>query len=300
MELTILPLPPFAHPTIGSHQRQAALGDKAWLAAEWCEARELFDFNGAIYNTDGTISATDLAASGASGAGFLSALAALADAPHLVRALFLDHMYEGQTAFTILLFHRGRWTQVAVDAFFPVNARVARPVLTHALSGGLWVLLLEKAAAKLAGSYQALSDWTTAQVLQAMTGAPTEVIHHDDATDMVEAWEALRDALGPGNVATARPRGHGRHSSLVLAPHLHYHVLAAAAVDGHQVVKLKNPWSATPWEGDWSDASPLWTEARKAQLGWRASIVGGEFWMSLADFYRAFREVVVSRVYDHW
>ena len=33
-----------------------------------------------------------------------------------------------------------------------------------------------------------------------------------------------------------------------------------------RLVKLRNPWGKLEWRGDWSDSSPLWTSALRAEL----------------------------------
>jgi hypothetical protein len=47
-----------------------------------------------------------------------------------------------------------------------------------------------------------------------------------------------------------------------------YGVLDVREVGDHRLIKLRNPWGTTEWNGDWSDHSPLWTPELKEALGW--------------------------------
>ena len=61
--------------------------------------------------------------------------------------------------------------------------------------------------------------------------------------------------------------------------------------------QLRNPWGEQEWNGDWSDDSPLWTRRMKAKLN-VTSDNDGEFWMSLDDFSRHFKNIYVCRLFD--
>lgn len=55
-------------------------------------------------------------------------------------------------------------------------------------------------------------------------------------------------------------------------------MLDAREVEGHRLLKIRNPWGTGEWEGDWSDDSDLWTDCLRAELEWSKSD-DGIFWM---------------------
>jgi len=64
-----------------------------------------------------------------------------------------------------------------------------------------------------------------------------------------------------------------------------YTVSQVSNAGGHQLVKLRNPWGKTEWNGDWCDGSSLWTDELKREL----NVTEGDdgiFWMSFTDFVR--------------
>ena len=74
-----------------------------------------------------------------------------------------------------------------------------------------------------------------------------------------------------------------------------YALLAVRQEDGHQLVRLRNPWGKVEWSGDWSDESPLWTGRMKSRLGW-SHVDDGTFWMSLDDFTTHFARLYVCKL----
>lgn len=65
-----------------------------------------------------------------------------------------------------------------------------------------------------------------------------------------------------------------------------------------RLVKLRNPWGSGEWNGDWSDASPLWTEELRAQVGFDGARDDGIFWMNFEDFKEIFGFWSVNKTLD--
>ena len=72
-------------------------------------------------------------------------------------------------------------------------------------------------------------------------------------------------------------------------------------MDGHHLIRLRNPWGKREWNGDWSDDSPLWTRRLKRKLEW-VKAEDGAFWMSFYDFVVHFEDIYVCRLFesDKW
>lgn len=68
----------------------------------------------------------------------------------------------------------GVWQTVTVDDYFPCYAN-GGPIFSKAHGNELWVLLLEKAYAKLHGNYYTLRGGYASEGMMDLTGCPTEV-----------------------------------------------------------------------------------------------------------------------------
>jgi len=66
-----------------------------------------------------------------------------------------------------------------------------------------------------------------------------------------------------------------------------------------RLVKLRNPWGKTEWEGNWNDSSNLWTEEMKNQVAFEAKD-DGVFYMCEEDFLVKFEwtTLILNRKLD--
>lgn len=175
----------------------------------------------------------------------------------------------------------GCWEVVTVDDHFPCYPG-GGPVYGRSHDNELWVLLLEKAFAKLLGCYSAMRSGWSYEALIDLTGAPYTSIRFDDEDvqkKIVDGslWDFIKMSDVMGNMLTATTQGEHTGSvggigsgegmimdeSTGLSPGYTYAVLRAReTVYGDRLLEIRNPWSrkGVEWVGDWSDKSPLWTE----------------------------------------
>lgn len=58
----------------------------------------------------------------------------------------------------------------------------------------IWVLILEKAWAKIYGSYQRIEAGTTGEALPVLTGAPVDFFFHEEEQNKQVIWNKIREA----------------------------------------------------------------------------------------------------------
>lgn len=104
----------------------------------------------------------------------MSALACLAEHPNLVKRLFLTQKYQQDGIYRVKFCKNGIWSVVTVDDYFPCTEH-GGPIFSKAHGNELWVLLLEKAYAKLHGNYFNLRGGFAYEGMMDLTGAPTEM-----------------------------------------------------------------------------------------------------------------------------
>jgi calpain-15 len=90
----------------------------------------------------------------------------------------------------------GWWQVVRVDDFFPCYPS-GGPIYSKSHGNELWVLLLEKAYAKLHGSYEAIKSGWAYEAMMDMTGAPCITIRFDDSSvkKKISSGELWRQVL---------------------------------------------------------------------------------------------------------
>jgi len=171
-------------------------------------------------------------------------------------------------------------------------------------------MLIEKAWAKLHGSYQAIIGGTAADALYCLTACKTNRVDFAEpevARDLASnrgdvLWQNILDSfnrIDENNavfvtVSGAKPAELGAHegcASGLLSDHA-YAMVEARNCQGHRLVKIQNPWGSYEWQGDWSDDSPLWTESMKEEVNF-VNADDGAFYMSFEDFFRCYSEITV-------
>ncbi|XP_071523093.1 uncharacterized protein [Panulirus ornatus] len=194
----------------------------------------------------------------------------------------------------------GRWVDVVIDDRLPTF--YGRLVFMHSEEKNeFWSALVEKAYAKLHGSYEALKGGTTCEAMEDFTGGVSEIYDLTKAPPnlfniMLKAYQRgslMGCSIEPDpNVVEARcdtglVRGHAYSVTRIK-----YCEINTPRVSGKiPLIRIRNPWgNEAEWVGAWSDQSPEWQfipPEEKAEMGLTFEH-DGEFWMSFKDFMTNF------------
>ncbi len=164
----------------------------------------------------------------------------------------------------------GEWKEVVIDDYFPCYQD--EPAFSKSNGDELWVLIMEKAWAKLHGSYERIEAGFAENVFRDLTGAPCEVVHNDDPELL---WKKLLEAENK-KFLIAASAGTSKESKEVLERlglicNHSYGVLDVREVksrgETERLIKIRNPWGDFEWNGDWGDSSELWTPELEKELG---------------------------------
>ncbi|CAI0440581.1 unnamed protein product [Linum tenue] len=235
---------------------------------------------------------------------FLSAVAVLTEVSRISEVIITSE-YNEEGIYTVRFCIQGEWVPVVVDDWIPCESPGKPAFATSRKGNELWVSLLEKAYAKLHGSYEALEGGLVQDALVDLTGGAGEEIDMRSAQAQIDLasgrlWSQLLRFKQEGFLLGAgSPSGSDVHisSSGIVQGHA-YSLLQVREVDGHKLVQIRNPWaSEVEWNGPWSDTSPEWTDRMKHKLKHVPQSKDGIFWMSWQDFQIHFRSIYVCRVY---
>lgn len=166
----------------------------------------------------------------------------------------------------------------------------------------LWPRLLEKAFAKLGGSYLSLRGTTDGKalrkasygrfgdVMQLLSGMPGHVREawdrsQDSLTEMEAKLDRIRASHGIAVAAcdVGNPRTDG------LSDNHCFSVLWCGEVAGQHFVCLRNPWGHCEWNGKWSDNASEW-ETERGQSVKKALLATGLFQVGQEIKAPAFRD----------
>ncbi|XP_034941713.1 calpain-C isoform X2 [Chelonus insularis] len=211
--------------------------------------------------------------------------------------------------FRFRLWWCGTWVEVLVDDRLPaVHGRLAFIQSRH--SDQFWPALLEKAYAKLHGSYEALKYGTLLDGLSDLTGGITESIAiRQDPTGCGRALAKLLDMTSlitcTVNNNNNNQQQQIRTSTEKLANGIqmgiNYRLYAVERVETFggeavQLVKLRNPLGpGGEYIGAWARGSLEWDDVpivERDRLSVR-NMAEGEFWISYSDFVKTFTHLEV-------
>nr|DBA27290.1 TPA: hypothetical protein GDO54_011453 [Pyxicephalus adspersus] len=197
----------------------------------------------------------------------------------------------------------GEWVDVVVDDRLPTKD--GRLVFVHSAEGNeFWGSLLEKAYAKLNGSYEALTGGTTIEGFEDFTGGISEVYDlkkpPNDLYEIIQKALKAESLLGCSIDITNAYDTEAITSRKLVKGHA-YSVTGAEEVvyKGHQVqlIRIRNPWGEVEWNGPWSDEAPEWNYIDpkvKAALDKQSD--DGEFWMAFSDFIKEYSRLEICNL----
>ncbi|XP_008849180.1 calpain-13 [Nannospalax galili] len=228
---------------------------------------------------------------------FLAALGSLTQNPQCLRKILMDQSYSHQYAgiFQFQFWQCGRWVEVVIDDRLPVIGKNFLFVHPRRDNQEFWPCLMEKAYAKLLGSYSHLHYGYLPDALVDLTGGVVTTVNlYSSPSDLLMA---VKTAVKAGSlVACATPKGLTDEAEVMengLVSQHAYTVTGAEQIQyqkgWEKIIRLWNPWGNTEWKGRWRDGSQEWEEThdpRKSQLYKNKD--NGEFWMSCEDFQENF------------
>uniref|UniRef100_A0A8C1XS98 Calpain 1, (mu/I) large subunit b n=1 Tax=Cyprinus carpio TaxID=7962 RepID=A0A8C1XS98_CYPCA len=185
----------------------------------------------------------------------------------------------------------GEWVDIVIDDRLPVKDK--KLMFVHSAEGNeFWSALLEKAYAKLNGSYEALSGGSTIEGFEDFTGGVAE---------MYELRKAPKDLHRI--IAKALERGSLLGCSIDITSALDMEAVTfKKLVKGHaysvtglrevnfrgskeRLIRIRNPWGQVEWTGAWSDKEEM-----------NNHMEDGEFWMSFQEFKRQFSRLEICNL----
>uniref|UniRef100_A0A7N9ATG5 Calpain-3 n=1 Tax=Mastacembelus armatus TaxID=205130 RepID=A0A7N9ATG5_9TELE len=201
----------------------------------------------------------------------------------------------------------GDWVDVIIDDRIPTfNNQLV--FTKSAERNEFWSALLEKAYAKLHGSYEALKGGNTTEAMEDFTGGVTEFYEMKEAPK--ELYKIMKKALERGSLmgCSIDSLVPARFETRTVTGLVKGHAYSVTAVEEcrpsqHKdskvrLVRLRNPWGQVEWNGPWSDNSKEWATLSKAEKEklQHQSAEDGEFWMSFEDFKKNYTKIEICNL----
>eukprot|EP00742_Colponemidia_sp_Colp-10_P014619 GILJ01016625.1.p1 GENE.GILJ01016625.1~~GILJ01016625.1.p1 ORF type:complete len:619 (+),score=97.60 GILJ01016625.1:20-1876(+) len=261
----------------------------------------------------------------------LSAIASIAEYPVRIERLF-NHPNSTVTAnreelvgaYRVSLNISGWWTNIIVDDYLPTIG--GKPCFAKNIEdpAEMWAAIMEKAFAKVCGSYSSITGGDALLALQDMTGFPVSRMDSDwKLLDNSEKSNAFFDKLvsydqshfltivnTPGYDTAAYAGGKNdasvedKYKKAGLALGHAYTLIDVRTFPKHNIrlCKIRNPWgNGTEWTGTWSDESELWARYPDVKAVCKPKVeADGTFWMDFEDVKQYFDGGGVCYSRENW
>mmetsp|Transcript_11840 Transcript_11840/g.26217 ORF Transcript_11840/g.26217 Transcript_11840/m.26217 type:complete len:712 (+) Transcript_11840:64-2199(+) len=257
----------------------ALRGDYAYEAYEGSAAR-----GARIFGLEGP-KLTDVAQGELGTCYFLAAIASIAQKhPDIISEMFVKReLWNGiQPVYTTRWLLNGKEHTVAVDGWVPADELTHQPFFVNVNDGAdFWPLILEKAWAKIFGSFKAVSGGFAHEAFKAITQAPFETIDVEEE-DKATVWMKLKVANPdrsnfPAIATISKPNAYN-----LAYPHAYSLLEVSDNYNGHgKAVRLNNPWG---------------TRNRYCGRVPNPDQKQGSFWIGFDEFLAAVSDVEIAKV----
>eukprot|EP01129_Flabellula_baltica_P016099 TRINITY_DN842_c0_g1_i4.p1 TRINITY_DN842_c0_g1~~TRINITY_DN842_c0_g1_i4.p1 ORF type:complete len:864 (+),score=217.92 TRINITY_DN842_c0_g1_i4:513-3104(+) len=264
---------------------------------EWMRIKDIEGVENPSLTCDG-IDEGDVCQGAVGDCWFLSALSTVAQAGNeAIEYLFLN--YNPELGFAqCRFFKNGDWIIVTIDDRIPTkNGR-----FTYARCRDLnevWVPLIEKAYAKLHGSYESIESGVISNALVDLTGESSEAIiieYGDDYWEVIKLSIEQKFFLGCAK-ADSKSDMEEDDGNGIIANHA-YGILNAVEIDNKKMVRCRNPWGRHEWSGRWADYAKEWKKHPNMKDNLNVIFQeDGTFWMEYSDWANIFNRLYVLRTY---
>lgn len=233
----------------------------------------------------------------------------------------------------------GVWQTVTVDSSVPVfvsGKRKDLPAFAQPKDNISFGPLIEKAYARVYGSYAALDGGQVAEALFDLTGCPVETLKLNPSCDLDELWSRMMSwhqnkfLIGCSTSFVGTTLIDDEEISISLGSQGLVSMHAYSVIDlmeffdvavGKQLtltdmfkkksgtkperlerlrlIQVRNPWGRKEWRGDWGAKSDKWTRTLTNLIP-DYKHCEGKFWIQFEDFVRSFEEVDVAKTHEDW
>uniref|UniRef100_A0A673GEB4 Calpain-9-like n=1 Tax=Sinocyclocheilus rhinocerous TaxID=307959 RepID=A0A673GEB4_9TELE len=210
-----------------------------------------------------------------------------------------DRGYAG--IFHFQFWQHNKWMDVVVDDRLPcVRSNL---VFVHSADNTeFWSALLEKAYAKLNGSYESLKGGSTMEAMEDFTGGVGEMYETKNAP--TNLFLILKKAVERGSMLgcsidiTSSAESEAQTTTGLVKGHAYSITGVNYRGSKVQLIRVRNPWGQVEWNGPWSDNSREWNtidSSEKTRL-LHNSLDDGEFWMEFGDFKANYDKIEICNL----
>ena len=177
---------------------------------------------------------------------FLAAISTISNYGQLLYQLFPKEKINPEGFYEICLYHKGRWVKVLVDDYFPFIKNTNKFLWAHPINNCLYSCFLEKAYAKINGSYNDINGGYLSPAFEALTGFECFELKKREKISSVEKTYDIKDEvyeyfykkIRDGYLFSCQTWGHA------------YSLISLRKENKEIIFKVRNPWNCEKYIND--------------------------------------------------
>ena len=177
---------------------------------------------------------------------FLAAISTISNYGQLLYQLFPKEKINPEGFYEICLYHKGRWVKVLVDDYFPFIKNTNKFLWAHPINNCLYSCFLEKAYAKINGSYNDINGGYLSPAFEALTGFECFEVKKREKILSVEKTYDIKDEvydyfykkIRDGYLFSCQTWGHA------------YSLISLRKENKEIIFKVRNPWNCEKYIND--------------------------------------------------
>ena len=222
-----------------------------------------------------------------------------------IQSLFITKIKNNVGAYAVTLLIQGEEHIITIDDLIACKKN-GHPAFSKSRLEELWLILLEKAWAKINGNY--MNTWlgTPQEAFWSFSRAPCVYEYNlslKNQIDKYRIWNIIIQAFNNKWVICTNTDelGKKRSDELGLVSLHAYSILKIFSFKNLKLLKLRNPWGDKEWKGDYSNHSILWTDELKSTIGKEDLICKkGTFFLKYEDFLNYFPWTYICQIEDNY
>ena len=178
-----------------------------------------------------------------------SVFSALSEKHNLIRRLFKNDIYNKNGIYQVKLCVNGEWVTVIIDDLIPCFPK-SYPMVSRCKSNNIWILILEKALAKIYGCYYNLTALNIFDFFNVLTGCPTYFFSINDALNNGSEDDLFNNLFNYTckkkyiNVAVSKERDQSKkeEDNLLTIVNFGYYILNLKKIKNDMFIILRKVW----------------------------------------------------------
>ena len=197
---------------------------------------------------------------------FFHAIKILTKFPGLIKQIFKSEKINQDGFYELYVYTTGQFKILILDDYFPIIKgsnvlRFSKPVKSE-----IWLLLLEKAFAKLNGGYGSLFSCSISHVIQTFTGFPIERLYFYDLLDIEDLEDIIRINKSINIINLCPKKEICEEIGLIYGRAYIVEDIYDVRNDNEgkeeclKIIKMENLFEYNKYKGEWSSSGTLFTQ----------------------------------------